>query len=289
MQLNERTLSSDISPTETKLDVETVFQQLRLPSLPRLVFKDYEVKSLHTKVFGITDRDDSSDQYSDIALKSVSNDLIIPYDSQQLRTRITLEAMEDFETMYGDPASHIAKMLKGVCNQRENNDFIKFLKEKAYDDEDLKLSDPLNSETQMFEITNRVQRCVLRMNSKTMRTFYSYAIVPYKFVGSIMTTFAYTTGLNTTKSSELLVADLGIAKYYVNPDPNDEYCYVGLKHPSIDNLSSGFFGSLKPFIQKVDETESGNKVYFIFNRYAMCTSPLHEEENPMILKFKISL
>ena len=285
--INEMVAASDIASTETRFNIETAFQQLRLPSLARLVFTELDVKSTITKIFNITDRKDEKDPKTEIALKLIHSTLTIPNKVVPLRTKVTLEALEDFEKMYGDAVPYVAKMLKGVANSRENDDLIEFLKKEAFQDEDLKLSDKLNSETQMFEITNRVQRCVLKMNSRSKRTYHAFAIIPYQFVGSIMTTYAYTTGLNTSKTSELLVADLGIVKYYVNPDPNDTNCYVGLKHPTNESLSSGFFGSYKTFIQQVDEFENGNKQFHVFNRYGMCASPLHTKEDPMLLKFNI--
>lgn len=283
---NESILASDIATMESRFNIDETFQQLKLPSLARVVFREMEVKSVITKIFNIVDKTDGNSE-NEVALKLVYSTLTIPNAVKPLRTKVTLEALEDFQRMYGDPVPYVAKMLKGISNSRENDDLIKFLKKNAIDDEDLKISDMLNSETQMFEITNRIQQCVLRMNSKSKRTYHAFAIIPYKFAASIMTTYAYTTGLNTVKSNDLLIADLGITKYYVNPDPTDTNCYIGLKHPTNESLSSGYFGSYKTFIQQVDEFETGNKQFHVFNRYDMCMSALHTADDPMLLKFKI--
>lgn len=283
MQINEDTNlpnAENIATTDQKIPLVEVFQQTKLPSLGRSVFYEVKLNGPNAGIFNLTD--DGQD------LKLVRENLNV-FPSKAINTHITQESLQDLVRMYGEqPAyKYVSRMLRGLCNMQENEKTLEFLRANSIDDGPLELSDKLNAETQMFEITNKVQRLCLKMNSLTQRTFSAFAIIPYSHVSSIMTTYAYTTGDNTTDINELLVADFALMKYYVNPDPNDTYSYVGLRSAVQPYCSSAFFGEFTNDLQLVHDYNTGNLVFYIYNRFGICKSPLSTDDNPMLYKFEI--
>lgn len=287
--INEQVQASDISWVETRSNLEHVFQQTKIPSLARSVLQVFKPESILSKVLNLTDEvnknTDNGKKVIDLATSSTE---IRIGDAEPIKVRITQEALDDFSKLYGDPYPFIARSLRGYTNLQENDKLIEIFKEKAVEVEPLVFSDSQNAETIMFELLQKVGKATLEMNRKSLRTFYSYAIVPYQFVSSVMTTYAYTTGLNTSKASELIVADLGQTKYFVNPKIDDDYVYVGLKHPTIESLSTGFFGDYQTTIQQARESDYGGLCYYIYNRFGISVNHLHVKENPFLIKFKVS-
>ena len=275
-----QTNAENIATTDQRFPIIKVYQQTKLPSLGRSVFYELNLQGPSAKVLSLTDNGQD--------LRLDKEDLIC-YPCKTINTQLTQEALYDLVNTYGEDYaySYVSRMLRGLTNTQENEKTMEFLRENSVDDGILELSDRLNSETQMFEITNKVERLCLKMNSLTKRTFSAFAIVPYKYVCSIMTTYAYTTGNNTTNVNELLVADFGLMKYYVNPDPNDNYAYVGLRSSIEPYCSSAFFGSYANDLQMVHDPDSGNLTFYIYNRFGICKSPLCTAENPMLYKFEI--
>ena len=281
--LNEDTIginADNIATTDQKIPLVDVFQQTKLPSLGRSVFYEVKMKGPSGGIFNLTD--DGQD------IELVRSKLET-YPCKTIKTKITQEALYDLVNTYGEEFAYkyVSRMLRGLCNVQENERTLEFLRNNAVDDGALVLSDKLNAETQMFEITNKVQRLCLKMNSLTQRTFSAFAIIPYTHVGSIMTTYAYTTGNNTTDINELLVADFALMKYYVNPDPTDTYSYVGLRSNKQPFCSSAFFGEYTNDLQLIHEPDTGNLVFYIYNRFGICESPLSTDDNPMLYKFEI--
>lgn len=272
--------AENIASTDQKIPLVNVFQQTKLPSLGRSVFYEIKLNGPSGGVFNLTDDGQN--------LQLVRSDLNC-FPCKTINTHITQESLYDLVHMYGEEYAYkyVSRMLRGLCNVQENEKTLEFLRNNAVDDGALVLSDKLNAETQMFEITNKVQRLCLKMNSLTQRTFSAFAIIPYTHVGSIMTTYAYTTGNNTTDINELLVADFALMKYYVNPDPNDTYSYVGLRSEVQPYCSSAFFGEFTNDLQLIHDPNTGNLTFYIYNRFGICQSPLSTPENPMLYKFEI--
>lgn len=284
-KLNEDTLDSfapTIASADQKLPIIDVFQQTKLPSLGRSVFYEVKLNGPSAGIFNLTD--DGHD------LKLVRENLNC-FPCKTINTKLTQESLQDLVHMYGEqPAyKYVSRMLRGLCNMQENEKTLEFLRANSVDDGPLNLSDKLNSETQMFEITNKVQKLCLKINSLTQRTFSAFAIIPYEHAGSIMTTYAYTTGDNTTDINELLVADFALMKYYVNPDPNDMYAYVGLRSNVQPYCSSAFFGEFTNDLQLIHDPDTGNLIFYIYNRFGICKSPLNTADNPMLYKFEIKM
>lgn len=284
-KLNEQVTSADIASYEFWLNVRDHFQQTQIPSLAHSLLANYTMKTPVGKVFNLTDED--SDKDNDIDLKLIANTVeatsIGPY-----CVEITQEALQDYTCMYDNPSSAIAESLKGFTNRKESEDVINMFSKHAVEIPALSLSDAKNAETQMFELTQKIQSCILQMNSKHLRTYYGFAVLPYKYASSIMTTYAYTTGKDTADPSELLVAKIGTVSYYVNPKLDDNYVYVGLRHPSNKGLCSGVYGEYQNNITHSINPDTGDVSAFIHRRYGIAMSPLHTKDDPMLLKFKVS-
>ena len=205
-------------------------------------------------------------------------------------TELTVEAIHDLEAMYGENTArtYIAKMLRGLCNHYENEKTLEFLENNAIETPSISISDSANAETMMFEITQRVQELALKMNSKRKRTFNAYAVIPYKYVASIMTTFAYNTAKNTSNTESLLVADFGLMKYYLNPDYDSDTAYVGLRSAEDPFCSSAFFGDYGSQLQTIKDPDTANDVIVVYNRFGLTMNPIHSENNPLLCKFKFT-
>lgn len=290
----ETSASPNVATIDSKFPLNDVFQQTDLPSLGRSIFTTVKPNGPFAGIFSLTDShhtDDNAGNFNDVRPRLIlkrSNLECFP--SKPFSTELSVEAVKDLEAMYGRETAYkyITKMLRGLCNNYENDKTIEFLEQNAVQTNELKISDNLNSETMMFEITQRVQELSLKMNSLTKRTFSSYAVIPYKYAASIMTSFAYTTGTNTTNVDELVVADFALMKYFVNPDSTSDTVYVGLRSPDDPFCSSGFFGDYGSQLQTIKDPDSGNDIITIYNRFGLAMNPLHCEHNPLLYKFKIT-
>ena len=286
----------NIATTDSKFPLSDVFQQTDLPSLGRSIFANVKPNGPFAGIFTLTDSHhttDNSGVYNPDKPKLIlKRSNLVSFPSKPILTELTVEAVRDLEAMYGEETArkYIAKMLRRLCNNYENEKTLEFLENNAIETPSITVSDATaaNSETMMFEITQRVQELALKMNSKTKRTFSAYAVIPYKYVAAIMTSFAYNTGKNTTNTDNLLVADFALMKYYVNPDYNSETAYVGLRSPDDPFCSSAFFGDYGSQLQTIKDPDTANDVIVIYNRFGLTMNPLHCENNPMLYKFKFS-
>lgn len=285
--LTERTTSSgvdNVQQADQRFPLSDVYQQTNLPSLGRVLFKELKLAGPSGGIFVL---DENPTKSGSLAL--IRGDIEC-YPSSPIKTEITPEAYQDLIATYGSrPAStHIAKMLRSIANKYENGKLVEFLGKNAVDRGTLTLTDKLNAETRMFEIINKVQTCVLEANSKTSRSFLGFAIVPYEYVSSVMATVAYqSNGRTTAVTNESLAADIGITSYYVNPEPADKTCYVGIRCSS-EHDGSCYFGSYTDTVQKSVSYETGSEVYYIYDRFGFAMNPLHTKENPMLFKFTIA-
>lgn len=284
----------NIATTDSKFPLNDVFQQTDLPSLGRSIFATVKPNGPLAGIFTLTDShhttDNSGNYDPDKPRLLLKRSNLTSFPSKPIMTELTVEAIHDLEAMYGENTArtYIAKMLRGLCNNYENEKTLEFLENNAIETPPISISDSANAETMMFEITQRVQELALKMNSKTKRTFCSYALIPYKYVAAIMTSFAYNTGKNTTNVDNLLVADFALMKYYVNPDYDSETAYVGLRSPEDPFCSSAFFGDYGSQLQTIKDPETANDVIVIYNRFGLTMNPNHCENNPMLYKFKFT-
>ena len=186
----------NIATTDSKFPLNDVFQQTDLPSLGRSIFVTVKPNGPLAGIFTLTDShhttDNSGNYNPDIPRLLLKRSNLTSFPSKPIMTELTVEAIHDLEAMYGENTAriYIAKMLRGLCNNYENEKTLEFLENKAVETPSISISDSANSETMMFEITQRVQELALKMNSKTKRTFSAYAVIPYKYVAAIKTSFA---------------------------------------------------------------------------------------------------
>lgn len=286
--------SPNIATTDSKFPLNDVFQQTDLPSLGRSIFATVKPNGPFAGIFTLTDShhttDNTGNYNPDKPRLILKRSNLASFPSEPIMTELTVESVRDLEAMYGpDKArTYVAKMLRGLCNNYENDKTLEFLENNAIESPALSVSDDANSETMMFEITQRVQELALKMNSRTKRTFSAYAVIPYKYVAAIMTTFAYTTGKNTTNTDHLLVADFALMKYYINPDYDSDTAYVGLRSPEDPFCSSAFFGDYGSQLQTIKDPDTANDIVVIYNRFGLTMNPNHCENNPMLYKFNFT-
>ena len=280
--LNEELKITDIASVDNKVPLEKVFQQINLPSLGRNIFPVVDMAGPKAGVFNL--KTDGTD------LKLVRKDLEV-FDSEPIQTKITQEAIQDIENMYGGPGTatqYIAKMLKGLANDQENTKVLAFLKENCAVTDDLALQAAESPETNMFFLIDKIARCTLKINEKFTRSFTTWAVLPQRALGCIMAIFAYQRGMGTEQLSKLFVTDTGSTTFYMNPDSDDTNVYVGIKSVEDPSRSSAFFGSYRSELKWTLDNNSGEKCFWIYNRFGICTSPLHTETDPMLLKFKVT-
>lgn len=285
--LTEATTGSgvdNIAQIDQKNPVEDVYQQLKLPSLGRHLFKNLRLRGASASILVLGENPNKT---GNIALMKQA---IECYPSDPIKTEITQEAYMDLEATYGkfQASHHVANMLRSLAYKYENDKMLEFLDQHAKDAGNLQLTDRFNAETRMFELTNAVQTCILEANAHSKRTYASFAIIPYKFVSSIMTTYAYTTGLDTTDIHSLLVADFALSRYYINPNPDSTTAYVGLRAGDDGFEGSCYFGDYTNYVQRINDSQTGSQVYYVYDRFGFAMNPLHTNDNPMLFKFTIS-
>lgn len=212
------------------------------------------------------------------------------YPSTSIRTSITNEVVQDIRAMYGKEAEQIiGKLLRGLANADENTKTLAFLEAKAVAYASLTLSDVKNAEVNLLELTQRVQEIVLKINSKNLRTYEAFAVLPYKGLAGLMTSRAYQVEIDDDPSpSGLLVAQYGTTKYFINPDPTSSTAYVGLLDTVDSSKSSAIFSPYTSDVIETQDINTGVLAYHIFNRYAITASPLHVASDEMLYKFTIA-
>ena len=281
----------NIATSASQFPLNDVFQQTDLPSLGRSIFVTVKPNGPFAGIFTLTDSHFTTDNYDRNKQKLIlKRSNLASFPSKPIMTELTVEAIHDLEAMYGEDTArtYIAKMLRGLCNNYENEKTLEFLENNAIETPSISFSDSANAETMMFEITLRVQQLALKMNSKRKRTFNAYAVIPYKYVASIMTTFAYNTAKNTSNTESLLVADFGLMKYYLNPDYDSDTAYVGLRSAEDPFCSSAFFGDYGSQLQTIKDPDTANDVIVVYNRFGLTMNPIHSENNPLLCKFKFT-
>lgn len=280
--LNEEIQSTDIASVDNKTPIEKTFQQISLPSLGRYIFPVVNMAGPKAGVFNL--RDNGS------KLSLVRKDLEV-FDSEPIRTEITQEAIQDMESMYGGTGAatqYVAKMFKGLANDQENKKTLEFLKANCVATDNLTLQAAESPETNMFFLIDKIARCTLKINEKYARSFTTWAVLPQRALGCVMAIFAYQRGMGTEQLSKLFVADTGSTTFYMNPESNDTNVYVGIKSEEDPSRSSAFFGSYKSELKWALNNDTGSKVFWIYNRFGICASPLHTEVEPMMVKFKVT-
>jgi len=258
-----------------------MYQETKLPSLGRQIFSVVKMEGPTAALFNVL-KDDSTTKF-----KILRNEVQV-YPSKSINTGLTQEVVQDIRSQFGKSAIRmVGTLLRGLSNEAENIKTLEFLEAKSKAEPTLTLTDETNSETTLFEITNKVNTLVLKANSKNMRTYEAFCVLPYSAGSSISALNKYVGGKNKDERG-LFIAEVGQIKFYMNPDATSTKAYVGLKDSDNISKSSAVFGPYVSEIVEAQDPESGNMNYFIFNRFSITESPLHRTGNEMLFKFDIA-
>lgn len=278
--ISEATQSVDIAQTDQNLTVDAMFQQSSLPSLAKQIFSVAPISGPSGALFNLRKKPGTND--FELVRANVSVESPTP-----VKTTVTREAIQDMFAMYGKEAEQvIGKMFRGIANEQENTSALTFLNANAVAATNLTLTDSLNAETNLFEITQKVHELVLKINSKNLRSYESWAVIPYSPLAGIMALTKYVGG-EDKETRGLFIGQVGQTKFYVNPDATSSVAYVGIKDSDNMSKSSAVFSPYQAQIVETQDPDSGEMVYFIFNRYAITMSPLNEVGNELMYKFSI--
>lgn len=274
----------DIATVDHNLSVSDIFQQMRIPSLGRQIFSILPIKGPNASIFNLRNKAGTND----VELVKAS---VAVYPSTAIKTNITSEAVQDIRAMYGKEADPIiGKLLRGLANVEENNKTLEFLDLKSVAFAALVLTVIKNAETNLFEIGQRVQEIVLKMNTKNLRTYQAFAVLPYNIAASIMALSRYQiANVDDIDHGGLFVAQFGATRYYFNPNPASTTVYVGLMDTSDSSKSSAIFSQYTSDVVESQHPDTGVLSYHIFNRFAITASPLHVATDEMLYKFTVNI
>ena len=270
----------EIATTDENLSADAMFQQTDLPSLGKQIFSVVPIQGPTAALFNIKRKDSSND------FELLRNEVEV-FPSSSISTGLTQEVFQDIVSQYGKKASSvIGPLLRGLANGQENDRTIEFLNTNSKSEAGLQLTDSLNAETNLFEITQRANELVLKANNVNMITYEAYCVLPYFAAGSISALGNYA-GAEDDPERGLFIRQIGQIKYYLNPVASSITAYVGLKDSYNPSKSAAVFSPYASNIVESHNPNTGNLNYFIFNRFAITKSPLHVPNNEMMFKFDI--
>ena len=269
----------NIEGIDQNLSVDNIFQQTNIQSLARQVCSTATLTGPTGALFNIIKKNAED-------FKSVRKEVQV-YPSTIQKTGITREAIQDLKAQFSKEADLIiGTLFRGLSNELENEKLLELLNLECKDYGILQLSDSSNAELNLFEITQRVHEIVLKMNQKYQRTFDAFAIIPAEALGGIMGLSQYA-GAIKKEERGLFITQIGSTKFYLNPDVTDAKAYVGLKDSDNMSKSSLVFSPYQNQITDAIDPDSGDTHYFLVNRFAITSSPLHELNNEMLYKFTV--
>jgi hypothetical protein len=268
----EETHNDDIGTADFNFNtLVKVFQELPTASLIRSVAAVVPMKMSTGQIINIK-KNATTD-----AFETVVNTLTVNTStSNPTQTGLSIEAVQDLQNQYGlDGYDIAANLLKGIVDQAENTAFLTFLDANALAQPVLTMTAPASSEQSLFEITQRVQELVIKMNTPNFRTFSAFAILPYKSAASISALSHYVRGSEESEK-RMVLNKMGKTMYYVNPDVAATTMYVGLHETGKANVgaSSVIMGTFPQMILRTTHVESFNTNMGILNRYATAMNPL---------------
>lgn len=280
--LNEDKWASNIATTDENLSINGLYQQASLPSLGRVIFTVTPIHGPTAALFNVKTKADNS------GIEIVRNEVEV-FESPAKRTTITSESLQDIIKQYGeDGLKMVAKYLRGIANQEENQRTIQFLKDHAVSGGSLTLTDPKIPDACWREISMKIQDCVLQMNSKNRRTYNAFVVMPYRFGASMMSLFADMKNSDYADIETLFIGSSGLTDWFVNPDSTDTNIYVGLMDKQGIGNGCAVFSPYTDEIMKTFDYQTGQSGYFIYNRYAITISPLHTDDNPLLMYFTVT-
>jgi len=282
----EETHNDDIGTADFSFDkLIKTFQELSTNSLIREVAATVPMKYSTGQIVNIA-RNASTNSF-----KTVSAGLTVnTATTNPIQSGLSFEAVTDLKNQYGlDGYTLAANLLKGITDAAENTAFMTFVDANSLATPALTLSDANSAEPSLFEITQRVQELVIKMNTPTFRTFNAWAILPYKNAASISALSQYARGDEETKK-ELVMSKIGQTQYYVNPDTTATTAYVGLKAKDKKSMgaSSVIMGTFVQELVQSTHVESFQTNIGIVNRYATVVNPLSAGGSEMLMSFVIN-
>jgi len=285
--INEKTTHSDISTVDFSFNkVIDAFHELPTTSILRNIAAVVPMKMSTGTVINLR-RNGATGSYETVeATLTVNSNSATP-----LSTGLSIEAVQDLKNQYGEDGYDIAgAMLKGIVDKEENDALITFLNANSLSTPTLTLSDAGNAESTLFEITQRVQELVLKMNTDNYRTFDAFVILPYKAAASVTALNTYVGGAEEENEKRLAVSKIGKTKYFVNPDATATVAYVGLieNNKKTIGASSIVMGDYQTEILTSNHVESFQQRVGIINRYATVVNPLSDTGSEMLMHFTIS-
>ncbi len=282
----EETHNDDIGTADFSFNqVIKTFEQLHSISLIRAIAAVVPMKMSTGTIINVR-RNASTNSFETVEATLTINTAT----SNPISSGISIEAIQDLKNQYGlDGYKMAANMLKGITDKAESDAFITFLDSNSLATPVLTLSDANSAEPSLFEITQRVQEIVIKMNTPIYRTFDAFAILPYKNAASISALSHYVRGDEEMKKA-LVVNKIGRTTYYVNPDVTTTTTYVGLADHSKNTLgaSSVIMGTFPQELLRSTFIESFQSNIGLLNRYATVVNPLSDTGSEMLMSFLIA-
>ena len=282
----EETHNDDIETADFSFNqVIKTFEQLHSISLIRAIAAVVPMKMSTGTIINVR-RNASTNSFETVEATLTINTAT----SNPISSGISIEAIQDLKNQYGlDGYKMAANMLKGITDKAESDAFITFLDAQSLATPVLTLSDANSAEPSLFELTQRVQELVIKMNTPVYRTFEAFAVLPYKNAASISALSHYVRGAEETKQS-LVVNKIGSTMYYVNPDVTTTTAYVGLADHSRSSMgaSSVIMGTFPQEILRSTHVESFQENVGILNRYATAVNPLSDTGAEMLMSFVVA-
>lgn len=282
-KLNEH-YAENIATTDENLNaLNKLFQQSKLPSIGKEIFTLNVMHGPTAAVFSVVTENNK------VKIKRNEVEVINQFsDGAPIKTSIKTEALYDIKAQYGEDGTELlANYLKGLANDYENEKTIDFLSDNAVQKDNLSLTD-VSPEYVWQAISNHVTQLILEMNSKNIRTYEAFVVLPYKLGASIMSLYAGLDNAELADRTRLFVGRSGYTEWYINPDSNDETTiYVGLKDREGTGKNCAYFSMYTNDITTAVDSESGEPNYFIWDRFALTMNPSHTNDNPMLVKFSV--
>lgn len=187
------------------------------------------------------------------------------------------------------------KWLKATTGFKETLHLLKLLKDNAEQSSPLILSEAndakLNAETNLFYISKKVNDLIIKMNSKTFRTYDGFCILPQRDIGGILSlSFTYSRiddSNDENRANDYFIGKINNTRYYLNPDASETNAIVGLRSHKETGVNTLIYSPYNMNISISNDYSTGGKSVAIFSRNAYAISPLHTTDNPMLYKFEI--
>ncbi|UZV40591.1 hypothetical protein vBCjeMWX1_0166 [Campylobacter phage vB_CjeM_WX1] len=186
--------------------------------------------------------------------------------------------------------------VKSSAAHKETEKIINLIKENAVESVGIVLDgandSKQNAETNLFYISKKVGDLVIKMNTPNFRTYDSFCILPQTGVGGILSlSFTYSRIDDSTdenRANDYFLGKINNTRYYLNPNPDDNNAYVGLKSHKEKGVNSLIYSPYCMNLTTAYNYESGERTVGIFTRNAYTIHPLHSATTPMLYKFTIT-